>query len=269
MRALAAVLAGLTLATPAQAHDFWLHPAHFRPALASNVPVSIQVGHGADRAAWPVNVGRVLLFRSIGPNGAADRRSHLRHAGDTFAIPVREPGAYLLVLQTNHAESVLPSGRFNAFLKEEGLTPALEHRERTGTAGRPGREVYSRRAKALIQVGPAAGAQPHVVRPVGLSLEIVPERDPAFLRPGDSLPIRVLWEGKPLAGATVKLTDLRADAEPVSQRRTDAAGRTTFGLPRPGEWLLNVVWTQPVERPNADFDTTFSSFTFGILGRAR
>ena len=44
----------------------------------------------------------------------------------------------------------------------------------------------------------------------------------------------------------------------------------TWGSFRPrrdGEWLLNVVWTRPLTGDRgADFDTVFSSLTFGYPG---
>jgi uncharacterized GH25 family protein len=117
----------------------------------------------------------------------------------------------------------------------------------------------------LVQVGPPGADQPHVTRPIGLTLEIVPERNPYAPRASDALPVRVIYEGRPLPGALVKLTNLGADEKPVAQVRTDGAGRATFSVPRRGEWLLNVVWTKPIQGDApGDFDTTFSSLTFGF-----
>jgi uncharacterized GH25 family protein len=76
--------------------------------------------------------------------------------------------------------------------------------------------------------------------------------------------VRVLFEGRPLPGALVKLTNLDADEKPVAMQRTDAAGRAVFTAPRSGSWLLNVVWTKPISGDRrGDFDTTFSSLTWG------
>ncbi len=39
----------------------------------------------------------------------------------------------------------------------------------------------------------------------------------------------------------------------------------TLRVPPVGEWLVNVIWSEPVTGdPKADFDTTFSSLTFGF-----
>jgi uncharacterized GH25 family protein len=138
-------------------------------------------------------------------------------------------------------------------------------RQRPRANQKPGREVYSRRTKTLVQVGkldPKAGSP--ATKRLGLNLEIVPERDPYRLAAGQDLPVRVFYEGRPLVGALVKLTNLDADAKPVAMKLTDAAGRARFDVPRKGKWLLNVVWIKQVSGvPNADYQTTFSSLTFG------
>jgi uncharacterized GH25 family protein len=79
------------------------------------------------------------------------------------------------------------------------------------------------------------------------------------------LPVRVLYEGKALPGALVKLVDLAQDAGPTEARRTDAAGEAVFAMPTAGEWRMSVVWTKPLgPDEDADFETTFSSLTFGL-----
>ena len=74
----------------------------------------------------------------------------------------------------------------------------------------------------------------------------------------------MLYQGRRLAGALVKLTSLEFDARPVEMHLSDAQGRASFRVPHNGEWLINVIWTQPLRgNPRADFETTFSSLTFG------
>lgn len=266
MRKVCWLLAGLCcLAAPAWAHDFWLQPGRFWTSVGAVTPMTIQLGHGADRETWPLRLERIVLFRSIGPGGVADRRAELRAGPAPQQLGFAAPGTHVLALQTNYSQSDLPALRFNDYLKEEGLRPAQQLRQRTRTTDKPGREIYSRRVKTLVQVGPAgAGPQPHVTRPLGLSLEIVPELNPYAPRRGKALPVRVFYEGRPLAGATVKLTNLDDDAKPVAKVLTNAAGRAVLDVPARGAWLLNVVWTKPLAGDRrGDFDTTFSSLAFG------
>jgi hypothetical protein len=45
---------------------------------------------------------------------------------------------------------------------------------------------------------------------------------------------------------------------------TDEHGRAVFGARERGVWLLNVIWTEVAPTSSdADFETTFSSLTFG------
>lgn len=265
-----AAAAALLWAGPAAAHDFWLQPDQYRTQPGAKDPVTIQVGHGPFRQRWNGSAERVTLFKSFGPGGTVDQRAGL-HSGsagaDDAVVTFPAAGVQVLAFQTNYAVSNLPSIRYNDYAKVEGLTPALDLRARTHQGDQPGREVYSRRAKALVLVGPPTGKpQPQVTRPIGLSLEIVPERDPYALPPGAALPVQVLYEGKPLAGALVKLTNLEFDGRPLEMHRSDAAGRAAFTFPRVGTWLVNVIWTKPIHGdPRADFDTTFSSLTFAFL----
>jgi len=180
---------------------------------------------------------------------------------------LKTPGAYVLVLQTdNHAQTQLPSIRFNDYLKVEGLTPALEQRTRLHRMDADGSERYSRCAKSIVQVGrPDALSQSQISRPVGLPLEIVPEVNPYALPRPARLPVRILYAGHPLAGALVKLTNLKNDATPYETHLTDRSGRATFTMPSSGTWLLNVIWTRALPRTeDTDFETTFSSLSFGF-----
>jgi uncharacterized GH25 family protein len=254
----------------AEAHDFWVQPGAYWTAPASSTPITLQVGHGPARQRSPIPSGRILRFDTIGPNGAVtDQRGRLQPGaplkdGD---VAVEGSGAYLIALQTDdRAQTHLPALRFNDYLTAEGLTPALVERARRRQTNRDGSENYSRCAKAILQVGAlGAGGQAQATRPIGLPLEIVPETSPYAVPRSPRLPVRVLYRGRPLAGALVKLTRLESDAAPFETHLTDHSGRATFTMPSSGSWLLNVIWTK-VQPPTAetDFETTFSSLSFGF-----
>lgn len=266
---LPAVLAVMLAGSPAAAHDFWIQPAAFCTGSDAVTPFTLQVGHGPDRQRSAIPVSRITRLEAIGPRGAAvDLRGqlHLGGEGADGAFAPAQAGTHVLALETDHrAQSHLPAGRFNAYLLEEGLTPALVWRERAGRSDSEGSENYGRVAKALVQVGTAAeGAPDRALHPVGLTLEIVPELNPYAASRPPSLPFRVFHQGAPLAGALVKLTDLDDDAHPRASQVTDGEGRVVFVIPRTGQWRLNVVWTRPLPADReTGFETTFSSLTFG------
>jgi uncharacterized GH25 family protein len=264
----------LALAAPvANAHDFWLQPRDFRIDAGVTTPFTLQVGHGPFRQRSPIPMRRIERLDVVSADGSRDIRSRLRLGGeqDDGDVAFGKDGTYVLVVQTDdQAQSHLPAIRFNDYVRAEGLTPALVLRERTQRTDTEGAENYRRVAKAIVQVGArSADDDAHVTKAIGLPLEIVPEKNPYALPHGGSLPVRVVYERRPLAGALVKLTDLGRDAEPFETRVTDAEGRVEFTLPDAGTWLVNVIWTKP--KPpggDTDFETVFSSLSFRLPQRS-
>ncbi|MCA1654694.1 MAG: DUF4198 domain-containing protein [Sphingomicrobium sp.] len=269
MRPFIAAALALAFSGIAAAHDFWIQPQSFWLMPKAQTSLAILVGHGPARQHWVLRLNRVVRLISIGPGGRRTDHSGALQQG-TYApdaqIGFATPGTYVVAFENTSSINSLPADRFNDYLRSEGIRPAIEWRQRTNASGQPGRESYSRRAKALVQVA-AAGrvAQPQVIRPLGLTLEIVPEINPYQPGTARSLPVRVIYQGHPLAGAFVKLNDLQHDEKPIETHITDGSGRALFQLPRSGQWQMNVVWTRPVHTdPDFDFETVFSSLSFGF-----
>jgi hypothetical protein len=235
--------------------------------------MTLQVGHGPFRQRSPIPARRIIRFQAIGARDAVvDLRSQLRLglAAEDGEFELGHAGTYVLVLQTdNQAQTHLPAIRFNDYLRAEGLAPALEQRERLHRMDADGSERYSRCAKSILQIGsPSARSPAREAEPVGLPLEIVPEVSPYSVPQASVLPVRVLYAGRPLGSALVKMTDLSHDAAPFEQHLTDREGRATFAMPHSGMWLLNVIWTRPLPRSEeVDFETVFSSLSFGFPAR--
>ena len=255
-------------AAPLMAHDFWLQPARFQVATNTPLGATFLVGHAALRERWNNNA-RIVVIKDHFAGRAIDLRGALRAGEADLVTRFAQPGVHILGMQSNYAFSDLPGIRFNDYAKEEGLVLITAARQRTGKNGVIGRERYSRRAKSMIEVGAQTAANSQfATRPIGLKLEIVPERNPYALDGSRILPVHDLYNGRRLAGATVKLTNLGNDAKPVAIAVTDRSGRARFRIPAAGNWLLNVVWGEPVSgNPRFDFDTTFSSLTFGYRAR--
>jgi nickel transport protein len=70
-------------------------------------------------------------------------------------------------------------------------------------------------------------------KPLGGKMELVPLKNPLALKAGDKLPFQVLYDGKPLAGATVAAEGVEKDA-----LKTDPNGRAEIVIKKSG---LNIV----------------------------
>lgn len=95
----------------------------------------------------------------------------------------------------------------------------------------------------------------------GAPLEIVPQKNPLSLKPGDTLPIRVYAHGKPLAGVDV-VAEFVTDRE-NNVVKTDKKGNAKITIRNNG---LNVLATEASEKienePKADTLGKFATLSF-------
>jgi nickel transport protein len=97
---------------------------------------------------------------------------------------------------------------------------------------------------------------------VGLVFEIVPEKDPFSVKPGETLPLRILLNGKALEGAVVKTSDT-ARSEAKDQLKSDKDGKASAVLGKPGLQLIVASYkTQLKDDPDADILSLGTSLTF-------
>lgn len=259
---LASVAAVLLLAaSAARAHDFWIEPSTFRPAPGERVTLRFRVGEGFRGDPLPLLPNRLRAFvvatadgtRSVaGPPGAEP-------AG---AVTVERPGIAVVGYRSSPQPVELPAVEFERYLAAEGLEVIARGRAERGASGTPGRERFSRAAKALLAVGGGRPATGHD-RDLGFTLELVPLRSPWTLGPGASLPVVLRWEGRPLAGALV--VALHAEAGRMADARSDGAGRATLPLARGGRWLVKAV--HMVAAPpdsGADWESVWASLAFEV-----
>jgi uncharacterized GH25 family protein len=261
LRTLSLLLLPLTLL----AHDTWLIPSAFVPKPGDTVRLRLATSMAfptSDGAATPDRVERFTLRTASGSQAVTG----FRVEGKFLVADVNptQPGHAIAVLETNPRVLVMKPAEFAEYLSEEGAKEVLAARAASGKSGAPGRERYRKIAKTILCVGDARDQA--FAQPDNLWLEIIPERSTCGMKAGDSITVRVLFEGKPLAGA-----HLAAGYEgptghkyPVSVL-TDAQGRATVRLDRAGTWYLRTHCIIPTQNDSeADWQSAFSTLTFEV-----
>jgi len=180
------------------------------------------------------------------------------------SVTLARPGLAWIVYRSLESPLSLEAEAFEAYLAEEGLEAVVAERARRGESRKPSRELFSRSAKALVRAGDSGSPSSGWDRPLGLALELVPEKDPYALRAGEDLPVRLLGNGRPLAGALVSALPYAAPEAKVSVR-SDRDGRVQFRGMTPGVWLVKAVQMTRIEGdPAADWRSVWASLTFEI-----
>lgn len=225
-----ALLLAATMAlsvSAASAHDYWIEKKGDGYAAV--------YGHGDTRLDYdPASLKKVTVYNAGGK--PLDFKKELQ----SKAIIIRPTGSACLIVAD------LESGYWSKTIY--GLKN-LPKRKAT-------RPIESFKAyhysKSIVAPGDAA------LKPVdGLKLDIIPLKNPLELKAGDSLQLKVLFEGKPLAGATLEGDHQKSGV-------TDKEGMVKVTLKK-GRQIYTVEKRDPLKNdPDADFIDTTTTLTFEV-----
>src|SRR4029077_9524918 len=252
------------LAAPALlAHNFWIETSTFTPLPGQRLSVRLRIGQVRTGHPVPRDPSVLQCVVAVCPPGRAPVPGvpNTEPAGfEAFQVP----GLYTIVYDSTRFPVALDAVKFETYLKEEGLDAISAARARQGKSAAGAKEVFSRCAKALLAVGDGTGSG--FDRVFAQRLELVAEKNPYTLSGGGELPVHLLYEGKPLAGALVMA--LQRGRPDKVEARTDSRGRVKLKLDRPGFWLIKAVHMIPAPADaGADWESFWASLTFALPSR--
>ncbi len=246
-------LALTLVASPLLAHDTWIevNPSVVRTGDVAHVDLKLG-NHGNEHRdfklaskispeGWSLDV--------IGPSGkSVDLKDGLIDTGYspkegywTNRLVLSEPGLHVVSHQLD---------------KLHGKTRAIK-------SGKS----YVLSSPSLDQLGDGMG---DISKALGHAIELVPLVDPVVgVAPGSPIRVRLLFEGRPRAGATVTFIPrgqaLATGTDPDFERTTDDKGEASF-TPKDGNWVLVVVHHAEPERKGEGYDKTHytATLTFNV-----
>jgi uncharacterized GH25 family protein len=241
-------------ALPVAAHDFWIEPSTFKPQVGALITAGLRVGQNFLGDAVPRS--SQLIERFIVRDAAGERPVvGMENRDPAGYVRVAAPGASIIGYRSRPYPLTLDAAKFEDYLRQEGLDSIVALRAKRGESAKPDKEIFSRCAKALVVSGDVKPSG--YDQPLGFRLELIPETSPF----GDKARFRLLFEGKPLAGALV--TALPQTGTTALRARTDAQGRVEFAFPTYGVWLVKSVHMIPAPSDSgADWESLWASFTF-------
>ncbi len=277
------LLAGILGSTAAlSADDFWVIPNAFQLAEGSTLELRGQTSSLFPTSKAAVAIDRLADARIIGAAGDAPLGER-SVSGTSLLIrhPVSTTGQHIVALALVPRSVRETPASFRRYMMLEGAPEAVTRYEREGhLAPASSRDSLTRRyakyAKTFVEVG--RGGPRAFERIAGHPLEFIPLRDPASLRIGDTLSVRVLLLGKPLVGAHVHAGAIawngeRTLADTGAARRsamgdrsltTDAAGTIRVPVDRPGMWNVRGIQILPAAAGSgSDWDVHWATMVFG------
>ncbi len=265
-RALASCGALIASALPIAAHDHWIAPSSFRPAVGERLDLRLCVGHPGEYEEQLRDPRRALRFELHGPSGTKPILG-LDGRSPAGFLTTKEAGLLTLVYLSNHAFVEIGAEKYAEYLAVEGLEEVQAERERRGETALPGRDSYLRCDKALVHVGD--GSCTGFERTLGLPIELVLETDPGRWSAGQELTLRLEFGERPLANRQVKLMRLAAP-HTIVLARTDEHGRTRFTPESAGAFVASSVHQRratPEQALEGDWEGFWASLSFELAAR--
>ncbi len=235
------VLGTCVTAASAIAHDSWLVGPRQVPAGGElrTAFVTGEVFPTGEQATRPERVAAWVVLDEAGQRSI----ENFRVEGTEIAARVgtRASGAHVVgvILHPHFIE--IEAARFEDYLRSEHAEVALAQRKQRGESAVPGREYYTKAAKAVVLVGESATDKTLATlqTPVGHPLEIIPLSPPGGWRQGAAAAFRVLHQGRPAAGLRLAAGHEGLPEHTfVSTIETDAQGVAQIIFTRPGRWFV-------------------------------
>lgn len=256
-------MAAFLVSSLAFAHEFWLEPAKFLLKLNEKVSIHMMVGEDYQGDHSNGTKYKLVKLDLYGDGKKQDIRSQVR--GDSLStvdLSFPTQGTQLVAFNNTSKFIELAGPKFNDYLRSEGLDGVLRSRAQKGDSSKPGREMYQRCVKTLVQVGEKADETYAI--DTGMRLEIIPGQNPYGKNPAGPIKFKVRFDNQPLANSLV-LAWHRIDGKTTHTKlRSNKQGEVTFPIAKTGKWMISTVHMIPTpESKQADWQSFWGSYTFG------
>ena len=257
--ALVAVVASI-----AGAHDTWLLPSSLKVPVGKAVTLHLTSGIVFPSDDFAINPGRIKradarlggVTRALANRGRTDNATLYRWTPAT-------PGVAALVVELAPKVLTLQPRLIPVYLDEIGATVEVRRAWEAVPSPKQWRESYVKHAATFVRVGDRADSG--WVAALGMGFELLPLSDPTGIVAGGSLGLRVLRDGRPLAGQPVTIR--RESSEQATVVTTDADGRTTLSFPADGRWLVAATELRRVRRAGLEWESDFATLTLAVAAR--
>lgn len=243
-------------------HNLWLISAGEKDKIlievstSDNFPVS-------DSAVRPE---RVADFRLVSANGSTPVTVYEVEGKSLVALVKPDTEARFAALELYPHPIVLEPAKFAGYIKSEAAEMLVAPQFIEGETTSAQRESYTKFAKALLDA-PGEKQSNDVSFAAGHRLEIIPQNNPAMLQTSGKLPVRVLFEGKPIAGLRVSSgCENLNNGKYIAHAYTDEAGLATVEISGMGLWFVRTHFIRPHrdDAENFDWESFWASLTFRI-----
>lgn len=195
------------------AHDLWLNIDNHYPQVGDKSKVKVIFGHNFPYYDILLKQSELAEFSYFSPTG--EKKEIIK----TWEDKQGEKAGALV-------------GEIS--IDQEGTYVVSAYRKKKGDKEHVASEKYG---KSILIAGKGNA---NISRPFGHRIEIIPLKNPQEIKPGDSLPVKILFEGKPLSTflyATYAGYYSEDEPFPVVSKSNEQ-GEALIKISQPGIWMV-------------------------------
>ena len=247
----------------ATASEFWLEPNKFHYAVGEEMKLDFREGEAFTGEYWDMTKNKAELLQWYSTAGMKDMIKAVKPTKwSNVIMKFTGEGTQMLVMRSNAAFREWGGNHFNTYLEEQESGEILELRKKTGSSTDSVKENFTRFAKVLVQVGERRDET--FKKKTGLRLEIMPTKNPYTLTTGDYLQCQILFDGRALPHALVKVWSRLNDTTFLQNIYSEKDGTIAFPISTKGVWMVSAVKMIRSEKPPAEWHSLWGSLVFGI-----
>ena len=235
------------------AQEYWMQPEKFIVKPGEKLVIDLKAGENFIGEPWSPELNAIEDAHSV---------SLMDKDSGRIRYPSKVEGTQVLSLQTNNVFLESDPAKFNDFLKGAGLDDALYLRQQKNMLTLPAKENFSVHTKLIVQIGEKLDEGYKKVE--GYPIEIIPLKNPYALKIGDKVRFKILFQGKPVFGARVKVWNRNNNRTTIQNIYTEKDGTIEAIISAPGPWMVSVVSMVPSKLAGADWQSYRGSLVFGI-----
>jgi uncharacterized GH25 family protein len=218
------------IAPVAQAHILWLNASNYAPQAGETIWLEIGFGHTYPRDEL-MKEGRIERVYAVTPDGRETAAEEIFPAFYKFTPDTQGTHMIVAVLKSGFVSKTTDGRKLG---NKKNLTDVVSC------------FAFRMTAISVITVGPKNHSLPQKTDKI---LEIQALKNPASLQQGDVLPLRIMFKGKPLAGASFKaackncVTDKKHSWAQESE--SNSQGIVQVRLTSVGPWMFTTTYEVP------------------------
>ena len=230
----------LLLILPVFAHEFWLEPQQYIFSRAEEINIRFKAGEAFTGHNWKGNRDKVSELKLYYADIVDDLSNALTDdEGDSLQFSIHEEGTAMVTFNNINSYIELEAEKFNAYLAEDGLQAVIDYRQQQNETDSMGRELYQRSVKTIVQVG---ALKTNVYKKqTTLPVDIIPFSHPYQLNDGDTLTVKILFKGEPLANTKIRTWHKLPGRVTDTSLMSNENGEISFPVTTSGEWMVSCV----------------------------